>query len=52
MEVKQLPQMTITLERWAVERHNRLAEHSGGIVPPWLLPENQPRIPELPVDDK
>ena len=33
-----------TFERWMAERERR----NGGIVPPWLLPENEPRVPEQP----
>ena len=37
-----------TFERWLAERERR----NGGIVPPWLLPENEPRIPEPPLPDE
>lgn len=37
-----------TVERWVFERDLRAPMTSRGIVPPWLLPENQPRIPEMP----
>lgn len=42
------PVGTTTVERWVFERELRATMTSRGIVPPWLLPENQPRIPEMP----